>query len=237
MREAKTKLSQYIRTLTGRIASWMRRPQPPQASASSNWYRACKDLPMARFIDVLVDGRHDALVISGTPDKADLLAAWRDIYSEYAQLVQNKDSEAAFKLVKRIAVLRLRIERVEILLAALEARYSTVLADHLRSCDLNFPFNPADAVAYESDLRKAGSTIKRWYVDLKLMEGELESGKKTSGRPATIDRRYFDDMLLALSKFMGYRVSAGAITVSEYAGMVRMHEAHVEQINKRQKTS
>ena len=208
--------------------SWTRKPQP--VSPSYTLYRDCKALPLDIFISILTEQTFELLVISGEPsiiDTLEILKAWRTIYSEYATLVSNPDSEQTMKLVKRINVLRFQIERAEAVIAVLMEAYSAELVEYLRKFDINLPFNYLDSESYQRDLVVASNLIKRWYHDLKIMEADLPSDREKKN----IDRRFFEDILMMLSKYMGYPVRAKDITVAEYAAIYRMYDAHVREIN------
>src|SRR5687768_5007583 len=80
-------------------------------------------LPLALFIDAIVDNDLFALVISGTPDPAELESAWQDLQEHYSDAMGGADKQFAFDLIVGITRKRVKIHLIDMAVGVLRGFY------------------------------------------------------------------------------------------------------------------
>jgi hypothetical protein len=200
----------------------------------SKWYRSIEDLPLRNFIDAAVDGNLSALIISGTPTQLDLLAAWQDIQSEFADTMGDHEHRLYMILSNQVRELSITLEQITTLIECLLNVYYEPFAIRLNSLlHTNFKFDPTDQKAYDAMLRGCAMRSKDLKIDieLKLIEMQaIEQKHKSDGREQ-YTKKYFKSVLRTLSDHVKYRVE-DTITTFEYCDRLKSYIAHCEDLNR-----
>src|SRR5205809_845314 len=80
--------------------------QPSQmASILSKWYHNINELPLSKFIQVVVNQNIFALIIAGQPTQNDLLEAWEEICSGYEDAIGTNEHKLFSILFKEVAII------------------------------------------------------------------------------------------------------------------------------------
>lgn len=216
-------------------------------------YRSISNLPLHRFIDVLVDDNLLALVITGqNPDPDELQQAWQTILHEYAEALGSSEYKVYLSLYKEVEILKNEYRLIHTLVDTMRTiqehlilTYYNVPADVLeyqKKCGntlnsllrISCTFNNLDTTTYEAELKKCirRSSALKIRLDLKLIAFEAISKKQTEGKKA--DRAYFDSMLITISDHAKYEISEN-ITVAKYCERVKRYEKYCQSLNDRKR--
>lgn len=195
-----------------------------KSGTSCQLYHDCSKLPLDRFIDCLVDGDLQQLIISGAPTDSQLQEAWDKLYVEYCNLSQDGSYNETFEVMKVINDLRAKITIVDSIIEHLKIYYDKQLIEILNTFALRCNIIESDkGEVLINKLNLVVARMKKWFPQLSQKEKQLEElRKKNTGK---IDRSYFDDCLEAMSEAKGYQVEASKITVSRFCrSLVKMNE-------------
>lgn len=215
--------------LLSKLKSLFKKPAAAEP-VPGDYYRSCSDLPLAVFIAILLGANINRLTLSGKPSTEELTAAWADIHSEYIDLIANSETRQFINLTKRINISISKLNRLETIVAVMQGIYHPKLAEELRRMGYDFPFNPEDKKQYTTDLAACISLSKTEWVELQGMQKEYEELTKKTHTQA-YSRKYFDAVLVSLSKFMRYEVDESRVTVSKYCAIYQAYEKFSEQVN------
>lgn len=183
----------------------------------SNVYRTPNELPLDKFMAIVVEDRFDLLLKEGEAPLDFLAETWADIYTWYAEKV-DAGFVSSIQLNVEIEQLKAKIVIVNMAIGVLAEGYDEDVINILREHGFEFQFTKESLL---SDLQKVGTLSKSWVSEynLKIKErdgedGEAGRGKKQSAKP-TYDQFY--ETLEVLSKDAGYAIRPYDLTVYEYA--------------------
>lgn len=178
----------------------------------------CSTLKMNTFIACLLTGNTEA--VGGNE-------VWDNIYSEYIGLRENKSASYVLGVIKEISYLQTKVFIISKCVEVLAVERSEELVQELKQCGCKGKFDWSNPVQYSNDLRSAISYSKKYIVQVKRKESELEDYYKRHGGGA-IQRKDFDIWAVTLSKFMAFRVDYDVLTVAEYCHMMNSYERYCE---------
>jgi hypothetical protein len=178
--------------------------------------RRCSEVTLDEFIDCLVNGNLRRLVRDGNPSDEELRAAWIELYGEYSELSGNQSHRYMFSLMKSILVLKLRLLCVQGVLKS--SKDMSVLKE----------------LGYTGDTQRIIAKAKRELVELQGKEKELEKMKKDNSGDSASEGD-FTAWIVAVSKYMGYRIDRKTTTVAEFLSANKIMEREIETINKKRK--
>jgi hypothetical protein len=186
----------------------------------ANLYHICSQLPLDRFIDILVNKNLRALVISGRPALEDIAEAWANIYAEYIDL--NEDAESLYILIleKEIAVLQTVINEIETGLRILHVMYDKRVVKIVEDNGIDMNLNLKNQSEYFKGLESAKRRMGFMKTQLRMKEKEL--AEYLAGKEGEeVNEKYFRRWLIRLSRFMGYHLRAKDITVADFVDAMK----------------
>lgn len=197
---------------------------------SAQWYRHITELPLSRFIDVVVDDYYAALIITGNPAPEELLLAWAGIQSEYADAIGDHEHRMYVSLFKEVSILAINLQTIEYLVEILEQVYQPELCNMLNKMLLTtFKFDPADPEKYKATLKRCLMRSKGIKIDLELKQGQLKAmEKKNDAESPKPSREYFQSILITLSDHAQYAIQ-DSITVFEFCSRIKRYTQYCEQ--------
>ncbi len=186
-------------------------------------------LPLSLFITCITESKFDVLIIEGNPSQADLVECWSNIWFQYIDLNEDNESIYILQLKKEITILENRIKIIECCLFCLKIVNSQNLINTLK--DYGVTVLPFDNPGYQQSLTRAEALLapKKLQLKEKVKEVELHEESKEGG---TIDRSYFDKMLIRLSKFQHYHIDKQKVMVSEFVMLMREYLVFVRSTQK-----
>lgn len=190
-------------------------------------HKSCNTLPLAKFIDILVDGNLKHLIIYGYLTEAKLQATWDAIFQEYMDLTKNETHTHLFNTIKEYTALRNKIVIAETLLQGIVFNRNAELIKALKHVGISYRFTEQ---SLEKDFKKAVAKIKTWIFRAEKLYKELKDQPDTGKGVRKSD---FGDLLAELNAFQGYHMSPDKITVSEYVAVLNRYKKHVEDGKRR----
>lgn len=205
----------------------------------SRWCQSIYDINVYRFEECLLKNNLSALIISGFPKPEELDKAWKNILSEYTEMIGTAEYKLFLSVYKEYEMVKGDYESIMFLVKALRMCYSKYLADELNGIlRITCRFNYKDQKSYQAEVdkcerRAAGVKLR---VDLKKIEYESLSSKinKETGEKQ-IDKNYFTSILITLSRHNQYRITKD-IFVNEYCEYLKQlvaYNDHYERMMKK----
>lgn len=184
------------------------------------YYDNCNDLIFWNFVKCTVTKNLNYLIISGTPAKDKLIAAWNEITNSYQDLAKDSTSDYLLNLFCQISYLDERLRIVYNIIAYLEVNRSEGLIEVLQN-DLGFNYSYSEETMLQ-DLKLTLSECKMDKVNLDLSEIELKAYREKNVEPTEID---YDRLLTRLSKYQGYQLKSKEITVTQFVSILNDYSA------------
>jgi hypothetical protein len=188
-------------------------------------------LTLDRFIRIIVEGDFSVLILSGTPSERELREAWEKIYNEYLSLTKNKEQLYIYSLQKDILLLEFKLVQINSCIAYLVTEKDEEVLRELRKVlYLYGKFDPSDPEGYVRDLQAVASNAQRFVIERDEKIKELDGLLKDA--PEKANEGTFEDLIIRISKYMGFRVDRTIVTVSEFASMIKDYNAYAAEIEK-----
>lgn len=203
------------------MPSWMRIVTKLSALIPSNIYHSCRSTPLSVFIECLVFERYHVLIKYGFASKTKIVEAWETLLMEYYELSGDEVLKLLVDLSKNIGILQGKILSYKLSIYVLRYKDSPECAGILRRGGFDV-----------SDLDKVEKGLKSYEFELKSRIKEYENLLK-SNDGKKVSEGYFDEMLVELSKFMGYRIDPENTTVLEFIKIRGRHKKEVDALNKK----
>jgi hypothetical protein len=203
---------------------------------SAKWYHHITEMPLNRFIDVVVDDNFAALIITGYPPIEDLMTAWAQIKGEYADASEQQEHRMFISLFKEVNILALNLQTINCLVEMLEQIYVPEFASALNKLlNTSFQFDPTDPVKYKSTLKNCLMRSKAIKINMDLKRLQLEAMQGKVDEPdKKVTREYFQSILITLSNHVKYQVQ-DSITVYEFCDRMKRYNRECEEIRKQAK--
>jgi len=197
----------------------------------SQVYNRCSDITLDKFIDCIVDHNFNRLIKSGKPSKEAILKAWDDILSEYSELTATSGYKEMLSLTKEIGSLNCKITSVNLCLQVLSYQYSQECVDVLAKFGYRKKFDITNIENYIADLTSISNKLKTTILALNQRTQEYKTLIQKAGGE-TPSRDYYIKILVELSKYMGFRIKAEEISVSEYVSIMKKRDHEIEVQNR-----
>jgi hypothetical protein len=200
---------------------------------SAKWYRHITEMPLSRFIDVVVDENYAALIITGYPPIDELHAAWLDIQGEYADAMGDSEHRLYISLFKEAIVLKTNLDLIIVAVGVLEQTYSPELLSRLNKLlNTSYTLDPNDPVKYKATLKSCIMRSKAIKINLDMKEMQLKAIQEKEQEPGKKPtREYFQSILITLSDHAKYSIQ-DSITVFEFCDRVKRFNKYCEQVKK-----
>jgi hypothetical protein len=186
-----------------------------------NVYDSIHVLTLDRFIDCVCDSNLQVLIVPGKKATIEQLKqAWRNIYEQYSDSVQDSDQKYAIKLSRDVNLLATKLNLINVIVERLELQHNPEILLELKKL-LNLPgkFDPEDTLQYRKDLKMAVSLSKQFFIKLKSKEAELQNLLPVA-QIGGVDRAHFDNLIIQLSKYLKFQINRRQMVTSEFVGMI-----------------
>jgi hypothetical protein len=203
---------------------------------SAKWYRHITELPLNRFIDVIVDDNFAALIITGYPPIEELIQAWGQIKGEYADAIENHEHKMYVSLFKDVSILALNLQTINCLLEMLEQIYVPQFVTAINKIlNTSFQFEPGDPVKYTATIKNCRMRSKAIKINLDMKQMRMDAMQEKGDEPgAKATRGYFQSILITLSNHVKYPVQ-DSISVYEFCDRMKRYNRECEEIRKQVK--
>lgn len=190
-----------------------------KTSLPSNIYRHCRETPLDVFIDCLVNRNTARLIRSGNPSPMEISKAWEQLFNEYCELSNSPRFRQLLTISKDIGQLSAKLLTVRTCLHVLTYRHSLHCINILKSLGYNSHFDAQNTEQYFHSINNIYSRSKAIEIALEQKKKEYEQLIKEDGK--SLNEEDFIQVLLYLSKQMGFHVKAKEISVLEYLSMIK----------------
>jgi len=225
--KVRAKLPSFTALRRAVLVLWMLMHRRPKILQPSNLYQGCNECPLDVFIDCLVNNKLERLIKSGEASQKELAEAWEKLFIEYCDLSGDKNIKHLIHLSKNIGYLQCRILAARLCVYVLSNRKSDVCIEQLKLMGFNGNFNEASIA---DDLKSVIATVKSFEIDLQRKALEYEKLVNEGGK-SKLESGYFDNMLVDLSKFMGYRLKKNELTVNEFMVIKSKYQKEMELLS------
>lgn len=215
----------------------------------AQYYKNIVDLPLTRYIDVAVNDNLSALTIEGFPTELQLLEAWTEIRSQYADAMGDVEHRMYLRLLKDVTILSADYETIQKLAHFLLGfhcetflRHAEVNKDifdevHAIALQINkilhtsFKFDPYIPEEFRNELKRSLNQSKALKIrlDMKKIEFDVIRKGHESAEPPT--KEYFHGILITLSDHAKLPLN-DSISVYEFCERVQRYNYYLSQKQK-----
>jgi len=196
-------------------------------------YTRCSQTPLDVFIDALVNKNLDRLVIYGKATHKQISDAWELLFTEYCEISGSPQYQRLVNLSREIGGLQSKLLSISLCTKVLSYRYSSKCITTLRRFGYIYKFNLQDPESYIRDIKAVVTKSKSVQIALDQSLADYDKlMKESNGKNLSED--YFQKALVELSKFMGFRINAKEVTVSEYVAIVKRREKEINYLLSKQ---
>lgn len=225
------RLLQYLKkTTSGNAApSTAYQVQLPKLVTFQNIY----DLPLSRFINVVVDGNLHALVKSGVcVDPIILHNLWADIIKQYSETVGTAEYKLFKKLSAEVEELKDTYEAIDLALQLLQPGiYSKYFCDQLNYLlGGKYEFNYKNDKAYQKDLKGCRSRSKAIKMMFTMKQKNLDIIKAKQVDGVAPDRKYYNSILITLSDHAKFQID-DSVTVAVFCERLKRLYEYADHVN------
>lgn len=175
---------------------------------------------------MLNDKEYSRLIIEGEVPEEALKEAWRIIYSQYCEMMNDGTYNELLDKTKKMQDLNARITLLDGIIQHLQMKHDPALIDIVNKMAIPLTLEVDEDPAKK--LKMVQGRVKRMIFDLGKLEKELEDLQKI--KQAETGLEYFDDWLSIMSKQYGYAVRAKDITVAQFVrNLKRLNEQFLKQ--------
>lgn len=146
-----------------------------------NVYVSIDKLPFDKYIDAL-DGK---LTVLGEAPEEVLQEAMNELQSQFNEAIGGEEAVVMIERVAEIEELRLRLDRIQLLSAAMRSHPVEAIADQLRQEGYDFAFENVEA-----DLKRVDTRTKNLMVQLTIKEKQIEEQVRDKGSDVSIRESY-----------------------------------------------
>lgn len=187
-----------------------------------------KSLKYSTFIEIILTGNLNLLVVAGHFSYEQILFAWESIQEEFSSMIKTDKSENIFILSKRIFNNRWQISLIDMCLFILKQEYCPISAGALS--ELGYPLVEfkESREEYLSQIYAIETEAKMLIIQQNQLNNEyvrLTGGDKS---PVQRQRMDYEKELRIVSKYVGYRLSAEEISTFEFCSYLNIYIEYVE---------
>lgn len=173
------------------------------------------------------------LVKYGNAPVKQINEAWEDLFTDYCELLNLPQYSRMVNLTKEIGSLQSKMLCINLCIRVLSVRYSYKCVQILRRFGYNYKFSISDPQGYWKDLETVIKKSKSSELALDRALNEYKTlFSSTEEKAPTYE--VFQNNLIELSKFMGYRVNPKEVTVSEYVSIIKRRDKEIEFSKRKQ---
>jgi hypothetical protein len=189
---------------------------PAQSLLSCILHQSCRTLSIGAFIDAYCNGNLSVLIRQGNPTEKELQDAWNEILFEYSALVANGESNYILSLQRRMSLLNADIFYIENAITILRLRYEQDIVDELIAMGFIGDYKKPE------QLKRVVALAKNYVIELSELQEEFDRINATAtGKKQTEDD--YNRTLVALSKYIGYRIDKELVKVDEFAAIFSLY--------------
>ena len=192
--------------------------------------RTPADITLHEFIRCLFYQEYKVL-IDDEKDVNDALLSeiWQGIYEQYCILSGSVQHVKIMKCLNEIIRLQKILLYGKNAIAVLSYKYSDNDIKILHDIGFDYDFSHTDRKAYDHDLENCAKKLKGFELQLQVQEKrrlelfDLDENGNPKGKKEEQTEETFMESVAIVGKSNGYHISIRQTTLSEWAGMVKLH--------------
>lgn len=202
------------------------------------WYRGTSEMPLSRFIKAAVNLDLRLLIISGTPDEADLVVAWGVIWQEFLDGMQDKKAQYKVKLMNEIDKLEYDYRVIQMCVQRLSFGQAQWAVEQLkRRVRVSGDFNPEDQATYFQQLLVVMNQALSLKHRLAERQAELNIVYKKEGAGSPLTFQQFDTLIARVALFAKFQINRQKTMVSEFMEYYKEMKSQEAALQKQLDTS
>jgi len=198
---------------------------------SNRIYTRCNETPLDVFIDVLVNRNMARLVKEGRPLKKDIEIAWQKLWFEYCDISGSHEYRQLFSLIKEAGYLEGKLMSIRLALQCVATSQDNGCINILHNYGYRYAFDKSKPADFAADIERVLAKSKTIELLIKATRLQIEKINQKA-QSEGVKEEWFEDTLMVLSKYMGYRINRKVITVSEFVRTKKMFEMEAERMNR-----
>jgi hypothetical protein len=193
----------------------------------------CDACLLSVYIDAVVDGRLDRLVISGNPSREQMEAARDKIVMEFSELTESEETKSMHEAARHYHLQRIVLLKLETSLKLFLAGDFKASVEYLNGagieCSIPETEEQAESLAKRIRLRISNQSAKLKRAAATYRD--YTSGMKSGGKPT---RRYFNRLTVMLStcEAIKMHLNPNRITVAQFAEYLNIYREYSDYLMK-----
>lgn len=189
----------------------------------------CSETSLHDFIRCYFHGEYKVLSDGEECKESDLLDLWQHIYEEYCMLSGSHDYAKILKCLNEIIRLQKILLHGRAAVTVLSYKYSDNDIEILKRIGFNYEFSKIDRKSYDKDVMNCANKLKGFELQLQIQVKKQQElfGLDENGQPKGKQKEQTESDFLrsvaVVGKSNGYHISLNQTTLSEWAGMVKLH--------------
>lgn len=193
-------------------------------------YDKCEICPLSVYIDVVCNDNLQALVIYGKPDKEDLLAAKSALNFEFAELSGNSEISSIVNIVRQMYQIQSQMLGFDIAIKLVSAGKVDETEDWLKLHIPNYS-KPNDEESISKLIKKMVGLYKAKEIQLNELKKRYDAISSKGGDK--IKPEYYTELLITISKNIGFHLKREELTLSEFAIYLKDLNRSIESLKSR----
>lgn len=191
----------------------------------AEYYKSCAEITLYLFGKIIESGDLSLIDKKGKGKDAERSFHWNNIFNEYLELSKNENQHHILELMKYVSFMKIKIDLIYKCIQSISKNYNKELVDQLKKLGIRTKIN---RVTSHEDIRKVLTEVKKINISLKEKEKELENLTKNENK-----EKGFENILVDLSKFQGYRLDDKEISVKEFCSILNRYNDYHKSLKKR----
>lgn len=192
-------------------------------------YDKCEVCPLSVYIDAVCNENLQGLVIDGKPSEDVLLLAKSALTIEFSELSGNSEAAIVTNLLKQMYVYLSQIQGLKICLNLIQGDRFDDVVEYLNSHNIKV-LKPTNEDEKTKLVKQIEGQIKGKSIQFDQIKKRYDkiNVNASSGKPRA---EYYTELLITLSKYVGYHLKKEKLTLSEFALYLKDFTKHIETLN------
>lgn len=191
--------------------------------------KTCSETSLHDFVRCYFHKEYKVLSGGDKCSEKELFESWQQIYEEYCLLSGSHDYAKILKCLNEIIRLQKILLHGRAAVTVLSYKYSQNDIDVLKQIGFNYEFSKDDRKSYDKYVINCANRLKGFEVQLQIQvkkQAELfnldENGQPKQQQKEQTEADFLKSVAI-VGKSNGYHISLKQTSLSEWAGMVKLH--------------
>lgn len=192
-------------------------------------YDKCDICPLSVYIDVVCNDNLKALVIKGHIPEKELNKVRTMLTIEFSELSGSSHITSTINIIRQIYLRNVQIDGLKIAAMLIQAGHYEQVIEYLKPLHIKLN-NPNDDKEIDRVIKQVEGKIKGKIVSIRELQKRYDAltAITDSGKPK---EENYTEMLIALSKYVGFHLKKEELTLSEFAFFLKSFNKEIERLN------